>query len=164
MYVLSVFYSSSRTLTRHIAAAVGTVQVRSLIEPLRKIIARLRGHYICGKALDLVMGERLLEVETTGPDGQKHNIYVPYDKLVIAVGSTSTTHGVKGLEHTFQLKTVADAQAIRRRISDNIETASLPATTPEERKRLLSFVICGGGPTGVETAAVRISLALWARC
>lgn len=32
--------------------------------------------------------------------------------------------------------------------------ASQPTTTPEERKRLLSFVVCGGGPTGVETAAV----------
>lgn len=42
--------------------------------------------------------------------------------------------------------------------SDNFETASLPTTTPEERKRLLSFVVCGGGPTGVETAAVRLSL------
>jgi len=38
---------------------------------------------------------------------------------------------------------------------DNFETASLPTTSPEERKRLLSFVVCGGGPTGVETAAVR---------
>lgn len=39
--------------------------------------------------------------------------------------------------------------------ADNFETASLPTTSPEQRKRLLSFVICGGGPTGVETAAVR---------
>jgi NADH dehydrogenase len=31
--------------------------------------------------------------------------------------------------------------------------ASLPTTTPEDRKRLLSFVVCGGGPTGVEVAA-----------
>lgn len=38
------------------------------------------------------------------------------DKLVIAVGSTSNTHGVKGLEHCFQLKTVPDAQQIRRRV------------------------------------------------
>ena len=34
-----------------------------------------------------------------------------------------------------------------------MELASLPTTSPEERKRLLSFVICGGGPTGVEFAA-----------
>jgi Pyridine nucleotide-disulphide oxidoreductase len=96
-----------------------------------------------------------------------------YDKLVIAVGSVSSTHGVPGLEHCFQLKTVSDARTIRRRIlgeysyypnvigrciriSDNFETASLPSTSEEERKRLLSFVVCGGGPTGVETAAVRL--------
>ncbi|KAI0063437.1 mitochondrial NADH dehydrogenase [Artomyces pyxidatus] len=135
------------------SAAVGTVSVRSLIEPLRKIIARLHGQLINAKAVDLVMSERLLEIETTLANGQKENIYIPYDKLVIAVGSVSSTHGVPGLQNCYQLKTVADAQAIRRRILENFETASLPTTTPEERKRLLSFVICGGGPTGVETAA-----------
>ena len=39
--------------------------------------------------------------------------------------------------------------------TDNFEAASQPIITPEERKRLLSFVVCGGGPTGIETAAVR---------
>ncbi|KAI0053855.1 mitochondrial NADH dehydrogenase [Auriscalpium vulgare] len=135
------------------SAAVGTVSIRSLIEPLRKIIARLHGHLINARAVDLVMSERLLEVEAISATGEKHNIYVPYDKLVIAVGSVSSTHGVPGLEHCFQLKTVGDAQGIRRRILENFETASLPTCSPEERKRLLSFVICGGGPTGVETAA-----------
>ncbi|KAJ7905837.1 pyridine nucleotide-disulfide oxidoreductase-domain-containing protein [Mycena olivaceomarginata] len=122
------------------SAAVGTVQVRSLIEPIRKIIARLRGHFVQGKAIDLVMGERLLEVETISADGKTANLYIPYDKLVIAVGSSSSTHGVPGLEHCFQLKTIADAQKIRRRIMDNFEAACLPTTSPEERKRLLSFV------------------------
>ena len=42
-----------------------------------------------------------------------------YDKLVIAVGSVSSTHGVPGLENCFQLKTIADARAIRRRILGN---------------------------------------------
>jgi NADH dehydrogenase FAD-containing subunit len=37
--------------------------------------------------------------------------------------------------------------------SENFEAAALPTTSPEERKRLLSFVVCGGGPTGVEAAA-----------
>ncbi|KAG8833379.1 hypothetical protein FRC17_010775 [Serendipita sp. 399] len=135
------------------SAAVGTVQVRSLVEPLRKIIARVRGHFLNGYAVDLVMGEQLLEVETVESDGTKKRLYVPYDKLVIAVGSVSSTHGVPGLEHCFQLKTISDSRSIRRRILDNFETASLPTTTSEERKRLLTFVICGGGPTGVETAA-----------
>ncbi|KAJ3792245.1 hypothetical protein GGU11DRAFT_803312 [Lentinula aff. detonsa] len=132
------------------SAAVGTVQVRSLIEPIRKIVARLRGHFLNGKAVDVDFNQRLLEVECIG-NGER--VYIPYDKLVIAVGSTSSTHGVPGLDHCFQLKTIADAQAIRRRIMDNFEAASLPTTSPSERRRLLSFVVCGGGPTGVETAA-----------
>ena len=140
-------------LTR-VAAAVGTVQVRSLIEPIRKIIARLHGHFVQGRAVDVEMRDQLLQVETTTSNGTKSSVYIPYDKLIIAVGSSSSTHGVPGLEHCFQLKTIGDAQAIRRRVMDNFEVASLPTTSPEERKRLLSFVICGGGPTGVETAAV----------
>ncbi|OAX41706.1 nucleotide-binding domain-containing protein [Rhizopogon vinicolor AM-OR11-026] len=135
------------------SAAVGTVQVRSLVEPIRKIIARLRGHFIVAKAVDLVMSERLLELETLTATGESQRVYLPYDKLIIACGAVSSTHGVPGLQHCLQLKTISDAQAIRRRILDNFETASLPTTTPEERKRLLSFVVCGGGPTGVETAA-----------
>ena len=65
------------SLTGSTAAAVGTVQVRSLIEPLRKIIARLEGHFISGKAADLVMSERLLEVEVSRSDGSTKSIYVP---------------------------------------------------------------------------------------
>ena len=126
-----------------------------MIEPLRKIVARVHGQFLTGRAIDIVMSERLLEVETPDAHGNMQRIYVPYDKLVIAVGSVSSTHGVPGLENCFQLKTIGDAQAIRRRVLDNFEIASLPTTTQEERKRLLSFVVCGGGPTGVETAAVR---------
>ncbi|EEB92071.1 hypothetical protein MPER_09473, partial [Moniliophthora perniciosa FA553] len=127
------------------SAAVGTVQVRSLIEPIRKVIARLRGHFVAGKAVDLCIKDKLLEVETWSSNGNKERIYIP---------RIDSQHSrCPGLEQCFQLKTISDAQAIRRRIMDNFEIASLPTTTPEERKRLLSFVVCGGGPTGVETAA-----------
>ncbi|ELU45742.1 NADH dehydrogenase [Rhizoctonia solani AG-1 IA] len=132
------------------SAAVGTVQVRSLIEPLRKLVARVHGHFVCGKAVDIAFSDQLLEVETQSGNGTRR-MYIPYDKLIIAVGSVSAQHGVPGLENCFQLKNIRDAQAIRR--PDNFEIAALPTTSPGERKRLLSFVICGGGPTGVETAA-----------
>ncbi|KAG8924862.1 hypothetical protein FRC02_010144 [Tulasnella sp. 418] len=136
------------------SAAVGTVSLRSLVESLRKLMARVDGHFIHGKAVDVVMSERLLEVEAPAIGDQKsQRLYIPYDKLVIAVGSVSASHGVTGLNHCFQLKTIGDAREIRRRVIENFEVASLPTTSPEERKRLLSFVICGGGPTGVETAA-----------
>ncbi len=51
------------------------------------------------------------------------------------------------------LKTVNDARDIKRALMSNFEKACLPSTTDEERKRLLSFVVCGGGPTGIEFAA-----------
>ncbi|RSH82305.1 hypothetical protein EHS25_006015 [Saitozyma podzolica] len=141
------------------SACVGTVEVRSLVEPLRKLIARVRGHFLMGSAMDLDMAERLVEVEVPSDQGEgTMRCYVPYDKLIIAVGSTSNSHGVKGLEHCFQLKTIPDAQAIRRRVMTNLELAALPTTTPAERERLLSFVISGGGPTGVEFAAELVDM------
>lgn len=62
------------------------------------------------------MSERLVEIEAACPGGEVQRFYLPYDKLIIAVGSTSATHGVPGLENCVQLKTIADSLAIRRRI------------------------------------------------
>jgi len=56
-------------------------------------------------------------------------------------------------EHAFFFKSIEDAARLRRHVSECFECAALPQTLPEERKRLLSFVVCGGGPTGVEVAA-----------
>jgi NADH dehydrogenase len=92
-------------------------------------------------------------LSAASPDGTKQNFYLPYDKLVIGVGSTTNPHGVKGLEHCSFLKDITDARLIRNHIIRNLEAASIPATTDAERRRLLSFVVCGGGPTGVEFAA-----------
>lgn len=48
---------------------------------------------------------------------------------------------------------IEDAQRIRRTVIDCFERASLPSVSEEERKRILHFVVVGGGPTGVEFAA-----------
>lgn len=99
------------------SACVGTVEPRSLVEPLRRLVARVRGHYIQGAAVDICMSERLIEVVLPHPDGDGSiHAYVPYDKVVVAVGSRSNDHGVKGLDNCFQLKQIPDAQAIRRQI------------------------------------------------
>lgn len=72
----------------------------------------------------------------------------------MAVGCTNNTFGVKGVEeHAFFFKSIEDAGRLRRHVSECFERAALPQTPPEERERLLSFVVCGGGPTGVEVAA-----------
>jgi NADH dehydrogenase len=121
-----------------------------LIEPVRKIAARIKARFLESKAIDIDLDNKLVEVQG-GQEGE--NFYVPYDKLIVAVGATSITHGVQGIENTVQLKTIRDAIQIRQKVTENVEKACLPTTSPEERKRLLSFVVCGGGPTGVEFAA-----------
>ena len=60
---------------------------------------------------------------------------------------------MKGLENCHFLKSIEDARNIRGHIIQNLEQACLPTTSDTERRRLLSFVVSGGGPTGVEFAA-----------
>ncbi|TGO15772.1 hypothetical protein BTUL_0036g00640 [Botrytis tulipae] len=135
------------------SATVGTLEFRSLVEPIRRIITRVKGHFIRATAEDIEFSEKLVELAGKSPDGKEVRFYLPYDKLVIGVGSTTNPHGVKGLENCHFLKDIDDAQTIRNSILTNLEYACLPTTTDEERKRLLSFVVSGGGPTGVEFAA-----------
>ena len=79
---------------------------------------------------------------------------IDYDVLIIAVGATTNTFNTPGVEENcFFLKQIEDAQKIRNVIIDLVETASIPGQPEEEIKRLLHFVVVGGGPTGVEFAA-----------
>ncbi|KAF2268826.1 hypothetical protein CC78DRAFT_488248 [Lojkania enalia] len=135
------------------SATVGTLELRSLVEPIRRIVKRVYGHFLKAKAEDVEFSEKLVECSAVGPRGQEERFYLPYDKLVIGVGSVTNPHGVHGLEYCHFLKDISDARLIRNSVIRNLENACLPTTTDEERRRLLSFVVCGGGPTGVEFAA-----------
>lgn len=135
------------------SATVGTLELKSLIEPIRRILTRVKGHFIRGSSEDVDFSNRLVEVSQVDQQGKETRFYVPYDKLVIAVGSQTNPHGVQGLENCHFLKDIRDARKIRNQIIQNLELACLPTTTDMERRRLLSFVISGGGPTGVEFAA-----------
>ncbi|CAF3144724.1 unnamed protein product [Rotaria sp. Silwood2] len=77
-----------------------------------------------------------------------------YDILIVAVGAENNTFNIPGVqEHSHFLKEILDARRIRSAISDAFESAMIPSQTEEERKRLLHFIVVGGGPTGVEFAA-----------
>lgn len=135
------------------SATVGTLEFRSLVEPIRTIVNRVRGHFLKGEAIDVEFSEKLVEIAGFDDKGNRQHFYLPYDKLVVGVGATTNPHGVKGLEYCNFLKTIEDARLIKRKVLNNMEKACLPTTSDEERRRLLSFVISGGGPTGVEFAA-----------
>ncbi|KAF4555555.1 Pyridine nucleotide-disulfide oxidoreductase-like protein 2 [Elsinoe fawcettii] len=135
------------------SATVGTLELRSLVEPVRRIVRKIGGHFLKAEAVDVDFSEKLVECTTIDTEGNKEHFYLPYDKLVVGVGSTTNPHGVKGLDNCHFLKDIRDARLIRNQINKNLELACLPTTPDDERKRLLSFVISGGGPTGVEFAA-----------
>lgn len=135
------------------SATVGTLEMKSLVEPIRRILSRVKGHFIRARAEDVDFSSRLVEVSQLDAQGKTVRFYVPYDKLVIAVGSQTNPHGVKGLDNCHFLKDIRDARVIRNQVIQNLELACLPTTPDEERRRLLSFVVSGGGPTGVEFAA-----------
>ena len=77
---------------------------------------------------------------------------IPYDILVLAMGSTTNFFGVSGAaEHAFPLKSLEHAIALRNQILYCFELAAHEPDA-EKRERLLTFIIVGGGPTGVEFA------------
>lgn len=81
-----------------------------------------------------------------------------YDYLIIGVGSTSNYYGIPGaLEHTLPLKTLEDGAAIRNHFLGRLERAAYEKDRAK-RLSLLTFVIVGGGPTGVEYAGALAEL------
>lgn len=75
-----------------------------------------------------------------------------YDRLVIAAGTTNNFFGMEGLqEHVFGIKTVAEATYTRDEILDRLERGAIEKD-PDRRRELLSFLVVGGGPSGVEIA------------
>ena len=130
------------------STAVGTLEFRSIIEPIRT--ARKGIQYIQGKCMRIDPAACKLFCKTTDT---VESFEIGYDHLVIAVGSANNTFGVEGVEeHALFLKDIPDARAIRVKLLSCLEQASAPNLAPEERKRLLHFVVVGGGPTGVEFA------------
>ena len=100
--------------------------------------------------------------EVTGVDLERRRVETPqgeigYDALILGLGSVPKFFGVPGAEeHAFRLRTMDDAVPLRRQILSCFEVAERRA--PSERSELLTFVIVGGGPTGVEYAGALAEL------
>ena len=107
---------------------------------------------------------RVLLGEVTGVDRERHVVNmaereIPYDFLVLATGATHAYFGNDGWAvHAPGLKSIDDATEIRCRLLIAFERAELE-NDAEERQRLLTIVIVGGGPTGVEMAGAIAELA-----
>ena len=77
---------------------------------------------------------------------------ISYDKLIIAAGTTNNFFNMPELrDSVYTLKSISEAIRCRNDIMDRLERACMEKD-PERRRKMLSFVVIGGGPTGVEVA------------
>lgn len=87
-----------------------------------------------------------------------NQVNVRFNHLVLAVGGVVDLSRVPGMpEHAFLMKSLGDAQQLRGALIDRFEEALLQ-TDPEVKRRLLTFVVVGGGFSGVETTGQIIDL------
>jgi NADH dehydrogenase len=131
--------------------ATGGLSPANIAAPLRAVLRRQRNTTVLlAEATDVDVGRRVVRLS----DGE-----VGYDTLIVATGSGHHYFGHPEWERTApSLKTVEDATAIRRRVLLAYEVAEREAD-PERRRALLTFVVVGGGPTGVELAGALAELA-----
>jgi NADH dehydrogenase len=121
-----------------------------IASPIRGI---LRGQRNVNVLLAKVSG-----IDVVGKEVLAEGRRIPYDILIVATGAEHGYFGHDWTSYAPGLKTIDDATYLRRRILLAFERAE-SVTDPDERRRLLNFVVIGGGPTGVEIAGAIAELA-----
>jgi len=123
--------------------ATGALAPGEIAQPLRSVLSKQRNAtVILGEAIGIDVDKREVQVSDGGP--------IAYDTLVVATGAHHTFFGRDDwAKHAQGLKTLEDAIEIRRRILIAFEAAEREAD-PERRREWMTFVLVGGGPTGVE--------------
>eukprot|EP00980_Cylindrotheca_fusiformis_P028307 scaffold22591_cov125-Cylindrotheca_fusiformis.AAC.3 len=136
-------------------ASVGSVEYRSITEPVRQI--NRKADYLEGTATGIDPKAKTISCESVtcvGNSCEINNFTVEYDRLVMTVGAQTNTFGIPGVrEHCNFLKQIQDARGIRTAIVNCFERANLPGMTDKERVKTLTFAVIGAGPTGIEFAA-----------
>jgi NADH dehydrogenase len=130
-----------------LADAVGSsLNLLDVIVPLRQLLPDI----MCRteEVRNINLAANSLEYE--GYDGLPRQL--TYDHIVIGCGNVSNLNVVPGMaDHAFPLKTVGDAAVLRTHVISQMEKAEV-CDNPERRRWYLSFIVVGGGYSGVETA------------
>jgi NADH dehydrogenase len=128
--------------------ATGSLGPSSVAEPLREVFSGTGIELCQGTVHSIDLSTRKVHISS---NNSRHTL--PYDYLVIATGAETNFYGISGAEkYALPLKDLADAARIRTSLINCFEEAVM-SEDETDRARLLSFVIVGGGPTGVETVA-----------
>jgi NADH dehydrogenase len=125
--------------------ATGALSPGEIAQPLRAVLRKAKNTTVLlGEAKGIDPDRREVRMSDGGP--------IPYDTLVVATGARHAYFGHdEWARHAQGLKTIEDAIEVRRRILIAFEAAEREAD-PERRREWMTFVVVGGGPTGVELA------------
>ncbi|HZD10725.1 MAG TPA: NAD(P)/FAD-dependent oxidoreductase [Candidatus Binatia bacterium] len=124
--------------------AAAELEVEQIAYPVRRILRPKKNvYFVMGEVREVDFEQRLLHTR---------RLALHYDYLVLAPGSTSSYFDIEGAKtHTYPLKTMEEGLALRNQLLRCFELAA-QEEDEARRQQLLTFVIVGGGPTGVEYA------------
>ena len=124
--------------------ATAGLEPQQIAQPVRAILRRIpnaRFRVATAQSVDLA---RQVVISDIGA--------LPYDELIVSAGSATNYFGLKHIEtESYGLKEIPEALALRNHIITSFEHAAVESD-PDRLRRLLTFVVVGGGPTGVELA------------
>src|SRR6266404_1154312 len=124
--------------------AAGDLELNTIVNPLRKLLKRLKTFVGTIEAIDL---QRQQVAVSHG--GHSHDL--PYDQLILALGEGTNFFNLPGVEAScLTVKTLGDAIELRNRLITHLEEANSECAAGQ-RQPLLTFVVVGAGFTGVET-------------
>jgi NADH:quinone reductase (non-electrogenic) len=127
----------------------GSIGMLDTVSPIRRILPRTNLHVRDVESVDLAN-----RTVTTSPGFRPHAHVITYDHLVLALGNVTDFRGLRGLpEHAMPFKNLADAVHLRNHLIRALEEAAIEDDDPKLRRQLLTFVVAGGGFSGVEVAA-----------
>lgn len=128
--------------------AAGDLDLTAIVNPVRKLLRRVS--FFDGDVESVNLEAKTVTV-SHGSDHHHHDL--PYDHLVLGLGSVTNFFGLPGVgTNALTMKSLGDAIALRNRMIELLEEAATECASPD-RARLLTFVVAGGGFAGVETIA-----------
>ena len=148
---LSLISRDNYFLTQPMLAEVvsGSIEPPHIVNPIRRLLPHASFHQA---EIESIETDTRNVVINYGGDNTHFN-RIPYDHLVIAVGSGTDLSNLTGMaEHAFPFKTLGDAFFLRNHLISILEQAEVEAE-PELKSELLTFLVVGAGYTGVEVAA-----------
>jgi NADH dehydrogenase len=136
--------------------ATGILSEGEIAPSTREVLSSQRNaHVLQGDVVDIDLASQT--ITATVADGQ---VSIGYESLIVAAGAGQSWFGQPAFaEHAPGMKTIDDALELRGRIFGAFERAELAARRGEDVEHLLTFVVVGAGPTGVEMAGQIAELA-----